>query len=184
LKRIAVLSLCCWLLASWVFAAETPQIAQIETEVDGDGIRVAARLVDAFPREVEQRLESGLEISFEYKVRLRRRRRRIPDRTVSERYVVVTTQYSSLTRMFKLSRRVDGTVIDSDLTERAEVMRDWMTRLDHLLLFEPRDYDSPGQYYVSVKTKLQRRFELLFIPADVETPWAESERFVVDAVQP
>ena len=116
-------------------------------------------------------------IEFEHTLRLKRHRRRFLDKTVSERYIAVTAQYSKLTKMYKLTRRIDGTVTASELTDREERMRDWMTAVDPVLLFDQRDLASSGTYYVRVRTKLHRRFKLLFVPADIETDWAESRRF-------
>ena len=103
------------------------------------------------------------------------------DKTVSERDIVVSVQFSSLTKMFKVARRIDGAVTDYDVTDREAVMRDWMTRFDGLILFDDRDLTQSGLYYVRAKAKLLSKFRMLVIPSDLDTDWIESEKFRVVA---
>jgi len=159
--------------------AEAAEIQEASSELSGGTLQVSLLLEGAFSADIEERLEAGLEVGFEYQVRLRRRRRRFIDKTVSERRVMVTAQFSNLTRMYKLTRQIDATVVATDLTDRREDMRHWMTQLEALEMFGGRDLERPGEYYVSARVKLLRRFRLLFLPADVQTEWRETESIVL-----
>jgi hypothetical protein len=161
------------LLAPGVHAVEV--VGLVVRPSDGV-LLLSLELSDAFPEEIRSRIRSGLEVSFEYTVKLRRVRRGFMDKTVSERYVGVSVQYSNLTKMYKMTRRVDGTVIDTDVTERADRALEWMTRLVDLPLFEQRDFDGSGTYYVKIQVELLNRFRMLFVPWDLESPWTESAR--------
>jgi hypothetical protein len=174
-------ALVAWLLCGAALGSAS-EIRDLDVAASPAGWRVSLRLVDAFSDEVEGRLQSGLEVAFEYTLRLRRKRGGFGDKTVSERYVVVAAQYSNLTKMFKVTRRIDGTVTDSDVTDDPEVMKEWMTRLEGLPLFDGRDFDRSGTYYLRVKAKLMHGFRMLFIPWDVETDWSESPAIRVDEV--
>ena len=156
-------------------AAAAAELDGVRLEQKGGRLDLSAHLEGAFPEEIQGRIRSGLEVSFEYTVRLRRRRSRIMDKTVSERYVVTSVQYSNLTKMYKVTRTIDGAVVASDVTDRPDLMRTWMTSLDHVPLFDERDTETPGTYYARIRAKLLGRFAMLVIPWDLETGWAETE---------
>lgn len=172
------------LLASNAHAAPSAVVERVDVSVLSSKVFVSVHLTGELPSDVEERLAAGQDTAFEYLVQLRRSRKNFADKTVFERYVVVTARYNSLTRMYSLSRRVDGTVVDSELTDRESVMRQWMVELLELGLFDVADFEAAGSHYVRVKVKLQSRYKLLFVPADVETEWRESERFEPPPGQP
>ena len=155
-------------------------MSELVTRVEDRSVFVSWSLDGAFGSEVRERIESGLELSFDFTVELKRSRSRLPDKTVAEREVTVSVRYSNLTKMYTLSRRVDGTVTDQDVTERRNAMIEWMTAFKDLELFEPRDLDGSGSYYVKLQAKLSDRFFLMFWPSDVKTDWVQSQPFVVE----
>lgn len=164
--------------------ARGAELSRLEVQRETGRLVVSAEVADAFDEPIERRLDAGLEVTFEFIVQLRRKRSSFFDKTVVERYVVVTARYSNLTKMYKLTRRVDGAVLGTELTDRADVMQRWMTRFDDLVLFDGRDLQHRGTLYVRAKVKLLRRVRLLFVPADIETPWIEGERMRFDRGEP
>jgi hypothetical protein len=152
-------------------AAEIRDLVVSRTE---EGLSVTLRLADAFPPEIQNRIQSGLEVAFQYTVRLRRKRGGF-DKTVADREVVVSVQYSNLTKMYKVTRRIDGAVIDADVIDRPDAVRAWMTEISQLQLFGGRDLAGSGTYYVRVKASLLSRFKMLFIPWDLEAGWVEAQ---------
>ena len=164
----------------WPRAAGAAAIGDPLLEREGEGLKLSLRLENGFTPEIQERILSGLEVPFEYTVRLRRKRGGLTDKSVSERFVLVTVQYSNLTKMYTLTRSIDGTVIDADVTERAEAMRSWMAEFKGLKLFDARDIEERGRYYVRVKAKLLGRSKMLFIPWDLETPWIESGPVIIE----
>ena len=159
--------------------AGAAEISKPDVALDGGVLRVSWALEGAFPPELRERIDSGIELEFVFLAELRRKRRRFFDDEVSQREVSVSVRYSNLTKMYRLARRVDGTVTEQDLTERENEMLSWMTAFHDVELFDQRDLERPGTYYVKLKGKLLDRYRLLFIPSDLETDWARSDSWEV-----
>ena len=160
-----------------VSAAEIRDLSLVRS---GEGFEVSFRLAGDLPPEIEARLRSGVEVSFEFTVALKRRRSGLPDKTVSERYVTAFARLKTVTRMYQVSRSLDGTVVDLDETDDRATVNRWLTAFDRLKLFDGRDLDGPGLYYVRVRAKLLASVKALVIPWGLDTSWAETERVRVE----
>jgi hypothetical protein len=128
---------------------------------------------NAFTGDVKEKIASGLPVTFTYFMEVARRRPLWFDRILVRKTVATTVQYDTLTHQYSLSRRVNDEVTETSVAvEEADMMR-WMTTLERVRLADPtalRGADD-GSLYVRVKSRLQKRFVLFFIPWDVETGW-------------
>jgi hypothetical protein len=170
------------LASGWDLAAE---IGALQVSNSDRRFRVAFRLNGAFTPEVEEVLASGLPITFRHTLRAYRRRAAWLDRLISEQRVDTTAQLDTLTRQYRLSRAVDGQMVDTRLTDKPEEMKAWMTSVEGLELPWQGNVDPADLLYVKVKSEIQKRFVFFFIPWDFETSWARSAPLAAEhVVQP
>jgi hypothetical protein len=135
---------------------------------------VAFHLSEAFTPEVEEVLASGLPITFSHTLRAYRRRAAWLDRLLAEQRVDTTAQLDTLTRQYRLSRAIDGQMVDTRLTDKPEEMKAWMTTFEGIELPWQGEVGKADLLYVKVKSEIQKRFVFFFIPWDLETSWARS----------
>jgi len=165
-----------------VFLVALPALAanirDLKATWSGKAMELSWVLEGAFPDEVREQIQSGDELRFTCTVQLRRKRSFL-DKLVASREVTLTVRFSNLTKMYSLTRSIDGTVTDQDVTERAGDMLTWMSRFKDPALFDSGDLDESGTYYLKVKAKLLERPHLLLIPGSLETGWAEVPPFAI-----
>lgn len=151
--------------------APRPSIAALTVDrVDGQYV-AAFRLDLAFDAEILGKIASGLETVFDYRLEVIRRRRLWIDERTVQRRVLVSTRYDSLSRQYSLILKVDGEVEKSSTTDKPEEMRRWMTEVQGVVLGPVSGFTPPEEFTVRVKSDLQPRFVLLFIPWDRDTDW-------------
>ena len=149
-----------------------PAIAGLSVGRSDGQYTVSFRLESAFDDEVLGKIDSGLETEFDYRVEVIRRRKFWIDEHTVERRVLASTRYDSLSRQYSLVLKVDGEVERSSTTDKPEEMRRWMTEIQEIDLGPVSGFTPPEDFSVRVKSDLQSRFILLFIPWDRDTPWA------------
>ena len=159
----------------------SPSIAALSVESAEGQYTASFRLESAFNAEILGKIASGLETVFDYRIEVIRRRRLWIDERRVQRRVLVSTRYDSLSRQYSLVLKVDGEVDRSSTTDKPEEMRRWMTEIQGVVLGPVSGFVPPGEFTVKVKSDLQTRFVMLFIPWDRDTPWA---RVPLDAGSP
>lgn len=162
-------------------AAVTPAFSE-DDDVTLAGLRVDATAHDlqvsftvegAFTREIRERIDSGLPVTFRYDVEVNRRRALWFDKTLVRKTVTTTVTYDTLSRQYTLARSVNDEVAETSVAvTEAEMMR-WMTQLERIRLADPSllENEPVDLLYVRVKSLLQRRFILFFIPSSTGTGW-------------
>jgi hypothetical protein len=114
-------------------------------------------------------LRSGLATSITYEVELRHLVPMWFDQTVATATVVATAQYDTLTRLYQLSRTVDGRAEPSKVTGDEEVVRAWLTSSgpDRLPLFTTAGLEPNAEYYIKVRARSRPRLNwFFFLPFD------------------
>ncbi len=138
------------LTALWV----TPSAAQtIEiTPLARDGqLLVTFTLTDGLTDEVRAAIHSGINISFQYQVDLRRSTTLWLDRTIASALVTASVRYDTLTRKYHFTRMHDGRTEFFDITDSYEAVRRWLTDFDKLPLFNSGTLERNSEYYVRVR---------------------------------
>lgn len=150
------------------------EIEQLQVRTGEQSFQVDFRLTGAFTQEVEELLASGLPITFQHTVRALRRRATWLDRLVAERVITTTANFDTLTKQYRMSRAVDGQMVDTLLTDKPEEMKTWMTAIERVELPWEGKVQPVDRCYVKVKSEIQKRFVFFFIPWDFETAWVRS----------
>ncbi len=151
---------------------DSPSIQALQVEQRDGLYRVSFRLASGFTPEILGKIESGLETTFDYRVEVLRRRRFWFDQRRRQRRIETSVKFDSLSRQYSLLLKADGKVQRSSTTDKPAEMRRWMTEIQEVGLGPISEFDPPENFVVRVKSDLQARFVLLFIPWDRDTEWA------------
>lgn len=127
-------------------------------------VYVSFNLAAPISDDMKAALRSGLPISISYDVSLKRL---VPvwfDSTIAAATVVTSAQYDTLTRLYQLSRGVDGRTEAPKVTGDEEVVRQWITSsgTDRLPLFTTESLEPNEVYYVQVRARARPRFNWFF----------------------
>jgi hypothetical protein len=148
MRRIAAIAAFIVLLHAAAAAAQTITI----TPVARDGqVLVTFTLENGFDDEVKAAIHSGMNITFQYQVDLRRSTTLWLDRTIGSAVVSASVRYDTLTRKYHFTRTHDGRTEFSQTTDSYDVVRQWLTEFDKLPLFNSQALERNTEYYVRVR---------------------------------
>jgi hypothetical protein len=151
------------LLCATQSAAQTLQITPLAR--DGQ-LLVTFSLTDGFNDEVRGAIHSGMNITFQYQVDLRRSTTLWLDRTIASAVVSASVRYDTLTRKYHFTRIHDGRTEFSETTDSYDAVRQWLTDFEKLPLFSSSTLERNAEYYVRVRaTKSPRNSSFIW-------PWA------------
>jgi hypothetical protein len=146
------------LLGSVLSASASGQTLQvIPLPKDGE-VLVSFKLDEALTEEIRAAIHSGLTIKFVYKVDLRRSSAVWFDRTIASAVVAATVRFDTLTRLYHVSRTLDGRTEWADTTAKEEVAWSTLTRdFARLSLFRGTALEPNAEYYVRVSANASPR---------------------------
>lgn len=159
-------------------------VEQLAARIEGRELLVSFRLDNAFPVELEERLQAGKEISFRHRVDLFLRRPLwvTPNKLLERTVVETRVAYDALTRQYRLYRktesktqRPDDPFLDFEVRRSTRSLDEavlWMTVLDDVPLPWRPEWKGAERLRVRVTSTLGRRFLLLVIPSSY-SPTAE-----------
>ncbi len=151
------------LLYASAAGAQTIEITPLAR--DGQ-VLVTFNLTDGFDDEVRAAIHSGMNITFQYQVDLRRSTTLWLDRTIASAVVSASVRYDTLTRKYYFTRMHDGRTERVETTDSYDVVRQWLTDFDKLPLFNSSTLERNTEYYVRVRaTKSPRNSSFIW-------PWA------------
>ena len=138
------------------------------------GYHASFSLDEAFNQTILDTIDSGLPLTFEYRVEVFKRRVVWMDQVLIRKSVHMTVDFDSLTRQYHLTREIDGQVVNSSVAEKPEEMRRWMTVLPDLDLGSlPDSTKEEVEAQLRVKCRLTSRFVFFFFPKALATKWAK-----------
>ena len=136
--------------ASPAFAQSSPGFRVVPVVRDGT-VYVTFDLASGFTEDVRAAIQSGLKTTFTYDVELRLDVPGWVDRTVGTSTVTATVEYNNLLRRYTLTRVVDGRQDEPEQVDSEGKVRQWMTNLKGLPLFDTRILEANRDYYVRVR---------------------------------
>jgi hypothetical protein len=166
--RVPALAVVLTMAMVWCGSAEA-QTIQVTPLTRDDRVLVTFRLSDAFNDDVRAAVHSGLTITFNYDVELRRGASLWIDRTMAASRVTAAVRYDNLSRRYHVTRRWDGRMERVQVLEREEDVRDWLTTFDKLSLFSNATLEANAEYYVRVRAHTTPR------NATFVWPWQNSD---------
>jgi hypothetical protein len=139
---------------------------RVTTLARDDHILVSLVLPGAYSDEIRDAVASGLETSFTFDIELRRA---VPfwfDRTVDQATVSASVQYDGLTDRYRVERTVDGRAEQAQVVEEEAAVRQLLTTLERLPLFETGALETNGDYGVRVRVDTRPRLSWFRWPWD------------------
>jgi hypothetical protein len=135
------------------------QVASLARE---GSLLVSFTFPGGFNEDTQATLASGLEAGITYEVELRRE---VPvwfDATVAHATVTTSAHYDNLTRVYQLSRTIDGRGEEPQTTAEEAAVRQWLTVLERLPLFRTALLEPNVEYYVKVRARSKPRIRFFF----------------------
>jgi len=152
--------------------AKGAEIHGLQVENTPSDLFVSFALRGAFTPEIREQLDSGLPITFNHYVEIVHRRAAWFDSTRVEKVISTTATYDTLTRQYRLTRSVNGQMVETSLSDKAAEMERFMTEVERQRICDPTDLEGDRSLVLRVKSRVQKRFVLFFIPWNFETSWA------------
>ena len=125
----------------------------------------------AFVPRVLEKIRSGIQVTFTYRLEMLRKRTWWFDEVVVERKVETLVLHDPMSGRYELKRLVDGVESASEVTEEEGRMRVWMTRIQRVPLVGRDRFPPEGRVVLRVRAKVFDDFVMLFIPWDYVSDW-------------
>lgn len=173
LGALAAAGACLWLpAAAGARHAEDAEIRDLQVRNTASDLFVSFSLQGAFTPEIREQIESGLPVTFSHYLEIMQKRTAWFDNTLVKKEVTATVTYDTLTRQYRLTRSVNGEVVETAVTDRVGEMERFMTTVEQQRLCDPADLPGDRRLALRVKSRIRRRFVFFFIPWNFETSWA------------
>jgi len=115
---------------------------------------------DAFTRDTRDVVKTGVPLTFNYLVELRRPSLIWWDRTVGSATVAALVKLDTLTSVYQVTKQQEGRVTWSQTTSNEEEMQSWITAFDRVAIPVNEALEPNADYYLRVR--LQARPHLKF----------------------
>ncbi len=162
-----------WIHAGLTSAPADVRVSDLRADATGHDLYVSYLITEAFTDEIREGISTGIPVTFTHHFELAKRRTLWLDKTLASKIVTTTVTFDTMTRQYSLTRKVDDEVTETGVAVNEADMMRWMTSLDRVRLADPGALGTSAEdtLYVRVKSQLQRKFVLFFLPWDVETGW-------------
>lgn len=155
--------------------ARAAEIVDLFPLVKNGKVRVSFTMTEAFSEEVERAIQSGLPVSFNYTVELKKVRTLWLNQRLATRSLRTTVSYDNLGQRYTVSLELDDQILATQVLADPEAMRRFMTRFENLELFPTSLLEANGEYYLRMKGVIRERNFLMIIPWwDVGSGWKKS----------
>ena len=149
LKRFSLVLLAVLAMGLGGQASQTLRVTPLPR---GEELLVSFQLEQELTPDLRQKIHSGLQVRFVYKVDLKRNSSIWLDRTMATAEVTATIRFDNLRRRYDLSRMTDGKDLKVSSTDSEEVAWSWVTsQFERMQLFRGVRLDSNAEYYVRVR---------------------------------
>lgn len=149
----------------------------VSTWLNGVELHVSAKLSPGLPRDVHERLVSGLATTVVWRVRLFSFRNLWWDGLKDERQYEVTATYRPVSGDFLVERRLDGRLLGSKVVASKGDALAALSEVPGLPLFIMGSHLEGKRLVVRVKCAYARGVALGLVPTTVETDWVRSGIF-------
>ena len=127
-------------------------------------VLVSLELNVAYAEDLRSAIQSGLQTTFEYEVRLSREEAFWPDSTVASSTVSVTVKYDTLKEQYTLARMVDGRVEETVVANDEREIEALLTQFERVPLFSTGDLEPNAIYRVQVRVERRPRDGWFLLP--------------------
>jgi hypothetical protein len=150
-----------------------PALSDLAVNRQGEQWTASVRLDGGLTDDMRERIEAGLETTIEYRLQVCRRRSFLPDQTLVKRHIECAVRYDALTQQYTLTRRVDGELQETRVTEDRAVMTGFLTALRDEPLLPAAEVTEGREYYVKAKSSFGLIWRFYLIPLALDTGWVK-----------
>jgi len=148
-----------------------PTLTHLAAERNGDSYQASCRLEGGLTPEVEEEIAAGLPTTIEFRLHVYRRRTAFFDQLILKRRIECAVRYDTLTQQYTLTRRMDGDLQETRVTDDPVAMREFMTALRGVPLIKTVALDPDEEYYLKAKSNLGLVWRFYVIPWPMDTDW-------------
>ena len=155
------------LLLAWLVAGATVWGAEaltVSTLTREGQVLISVEFAGAYTDDVRSTIQSGLQTTFDYDVRLSREEAFWPDSTVGSATLSATVHYDSLQEQYSLARMVDGRVEETVVAEDEDEVQTLLTTFERIPLFSTVELEPNGDYQVLVWVERRPRDAWFVLP--------------------
>jgi len=157
---------------------ERPQIPNVLITWKGRDLHVETWLAPGLPKDVEQRLSSGLPTTLTWRVRLFEFHNFwLWDSLKDERRYEVTATFRPVSADWLVERRLDDRLLAADLVPTREEAARLLTRVPKVPFFTMGPHIAGKPLVVRVRCLYSRSVALGVVPTTIETDWKRSTIF-------
>lgn len=181
MRRNAIILVTLMVISTQLVPARTPPwlmatraaVDSLRTDATSQELFASFVVNGAFDDDARERLAAGLPLEFVHVIEVARRRTMWFDKMLLRKTITTTVTFDTLTRQYSLSKKVNDEVAETSVAMHEAEVEKWMTCFERVRLGDLSRIDRPrdGTLYVRVRSMLQKRFVLFFVPWDVETGW-------------
>lgn len=161
IDRLWVLPLGLLLAGATVWASEVLTVSTLTREGQ---VLVSLEFAGAYTDDVRSAVQSGLQTTFDYEVRLSREEAFWPDSTVGSATLSATVRYDSLQERYNLARMVEGRVEETAVEQDEDLVQTLLTTFERVPLFSTADLEPNGDYRVRVQVDRRPRDAWFVLP--------------------
>jgi len=189
LKKLT-LPIVIWCLMG-VGAQADPTMVNIGVQATEELLIIDGELIDAFSEEMEEAIDSGVPMTLNYYVELRKKVSFFGDSIIGKNVIHSTVQYDSLKNIYKCSLSGKSVRRRIQTHSKNECQRLIVTLKD-IPLAPLYKLDPNEKYYVRIKAEMEAEefmfpfnYLLFFVPFDgFETSWSESSLLAIESGLP
>ena len=133
------------------------EIVRVVTLSRDGRLPVSFELTGGYTPDIREVILTGLQTTFSYDVELRRPAVFWFDRTVASATVAVRVRYDNLTRVYQISRMLDGRVEETRVVEDEGDVRRALTTFERVPLFSTTALEANAEYTVRVRAQTRPR---------------------------
>ena len=173
-------------------AAEAePTMVNIGVQATEKFLVIDGELIDAFTEKILEVIDSGVPISLNYYIELRKNVAVFGDTLVGSNVILNTIQYDSLQKVYRYSS--SGKSVKRDVqTHSRDRCQLLMATLKNIPVAPLYKLEPTEKYYVRIKAELESEefmfpfnYLLFFVPFDgFETSWSKSSLLAIDSGLP
>lgn len=179
MKRSLLALIIVLMLALPVFchAATDAQINNVTVSTIGDGVAVSFSVTDAFDKDIEEAIKSGLDTSFTFRAKVERKKTIWFDRNEADLTFKHTVKYDTLRDEYQVTLEETGNTVER--TKDAAMMKSLMSTCAGITLRPAAGFVKGEEYEIMVKAELHTiklpmglDYLLFFVKLwDFETDW-------------
>ncbi|MEW6456516.1 MAG: DUF4390 domain-containing protein [Acidobacteriota bacterium] len=156
----------------FIYSAE---ISDIKLRFYEDDLFLSFRVDEAFTQKVIDRVRSGLETNFIYKIHISKDRNFWRDKVLIKKDIISTAKFDVIKKQYNLTRKIDNQIVESSFTDSEKEMRLWMTHISEVKISLLSVLKKESRYYLRVKGILLKRSLLKIVPSNLSTKWKRKD---------